>query len=325
VLGAQYEGAKRWVDLVDRLAGPGHLWDSGMQLGDWLDPAAPSDDPAAGRTDPYLVATAYFAWSTQHLAQMARVTGRTEDADRYTALAADIRVAFQRAYRTAIGTLSNESATAYSLAIVFHLLDDDTDREVAGRRLAELVRQEGYRIATGFIGTPIICDALTGTGQLETAYKLLLQRECPSWLYPVLNGATTMWERWDSLRPDGTVNPGGMTSFNHYALGAVADWMHRVIGGLSPTAPGYRNVLIRPQPGGGITACRVRHTAPYGDITVDWTTDADRLNLEVTLAVGITGSIHMPDGTETMVTSGRHQFACDLPPPSSRRPWPSDS
>ena len=116
--------------------------------------------------------------------------------------------------------------------------------------------ESGYRIPTGFAGTPFVLDALTSTGHLDEAYRLLLQRECPSWLYPVTMGATTIWERWDSMLPDGTINPGEMTSFNHYALGAVADWMHRTIGGIAPLEPGYSKVLIAPQPGGGIRWAR---------------------------------------------------------------------
>src|SRR5690606_22868655 len=117
-------------------------------------------------------------------------------------------------------------------------------RQRLGDRLADLVREDGYRIGTGFVGTPIVCDALTATGHLDAATRLLTQTENPSWLYPVTMGATTIWERWDSMLPDGTINPGQMTSFNHYALGAVADWMHRVVAGLAPLEPGYRSMRI---------------------------------------------------------------------------------
>ena len=143
----------------------------------------------------------------------------------------------------------------YALALVFGLLDEDT-AQLAGKRLAELVAESGYRIQTGFAGTPYVLDALSATGHLDEAYRLLLQRECPSWLYTVSMGATTIWERWDSMLPDGTINPGEMTSFNHYALGAVADWMHRYIGGIAPLEPGYSRVLIAPQPGGDIRWAR---------------------------------------------------------------------
>ncbi len=136
------------------------------------------------------------------------------------------------------GRIDSDAITVYALAIVFDLLDEPT-RQLAGDRLATLVADNGHHIATGFAGTPYVCDALTSTGHLDDAYRLLLQQECPSWLYPVTMGATTIWERWDSMLPDGTINPGQMTSFNHYALGAVADWMHRIIGGITPVEPGY--------------------------------------------------------------------------------------
>ena len=163
----------------------------------------------------------------------------------------------------------------YALAITFGLLDDE-DRTLAGERLAKLVADGGYRIQTGFAGTPFVTDALTSTGHLDDAYRLLLQTECPSWLYPVTMGATTIWERWDSMLPDGTINPGQMTSFNHYALGAVADWMHRVIGGIAPLEPGYSQVLIAPQPGGGLTWARASLDTRHGPVAVSWRQDAGR-------------------------------------------------
>jgi alpha-L-rhamnosidase len=146
-----------------------------------------------------------------------------------------------------------DAETAYALALAFDLLPTPEQRQRAGDRLAALVQEGGYTIRTGFVGTPLICDALCSTGHHRTAYRLLTQRECPSWLYPVTMGATTIWERWDSMLPDGAINPGEMTSFNHYALGAVADWMQRTIGGLAPAEPGYRRLEIRPRPGGALT------------------------------------------------------------------------
>ena len=141
----------------------------------------------------------------------------------------------------------------YALAIVFGVARRQTSSSWPASGWPKLVADGGYHIQTGFAGTPFVTDALTLTGHLDDAYRLLLQTECPSWLYPVTMGATTIWERWDSMLPDGTINPGQMTSFNHYALGAVADWMHRTIGGIAPLEPGLREVLVAPQPGGGIT------------------------------------------------------------------------
>ncbi|MEU9590959.1 family 78 glycoside hydrolase catalytic domain [Streptomyces sp. NPDC048193] len=286
LLRRHYPMAKAWVDLVERLAGPTRLWDTGVQLGDWLDPAAPPDDPAAGRTDRYLVATAYFSHSARHLALTAAELGEKADAIRYGALAEEAAVAFRRRYTTPSGHMTSDSPTAYALALAFDLLTSQ-QRRPAGDRLAQLVVDDDARIATGFVGTPLICDALTDTGHLDVAYRLLTQTECPSWLYPVTMGATTIWERWDSMRPDGTLNPGGMTSFNHYALGAVADWMHRTIGGITATAPGYRDLLLRPRPGGGITWARTRHETPYGTASLAW---------EQTASGGLTVRAEIPDG-----------------------------
>ena len=167
-------------------------------------------------------------------------------------------------------------------------------REAAGQRLAELVREAQNRIATGFVGTPLVSDALTRTGHLDKAYDLLLEQGCPSWLYQVVMGATTVWERWDSLLPDGDVNPGTMTSFNHYALGAVADWLHRVVGGLAPAAPGYRVVRFAPQPGGGLTSASARHRTPYGEASISWRVEDERLVVDVRVPVGATGVLELP-------------------------------
>ncbi|GGE92365.1 glycoside hydrolase family 78 protein [Mycetocola zhadangensis] len=310
ILETQYESAKAWVELIDRLAGPDHLWNEGFQLGDWLDPAAPPHDPADALTDRYLVATAYFAHSTRRLADTARILGRETDADRFGKLADGIRQSFIGAYLEPSGRMTSDAQTAYALAISFGLLPDDERATAAKRRLAELVTEAGNRIATGFAGTPAISDALTIGGALETAYALLLERECPSWLYTVLQGGTTIWERWDSLLPDGTVNAGEMTSFNHYALGAVADWMHRVVGGLAAAEPGYRRARIQPRPGGDLTSASATHLTPYGELSSSWSIVDGVFVLDVTVPTGTSAVVILPDGSEYEVSSGSHRFSC---------------
>jgi alpha-L-rhamnosidase len=299
---------RAWVDLMERLAGPSRLWDTGAQLGDWLDPIAPPDDPAATRTDRHLVATAYFAWSARHLAWSAGKLGYAEVADQYGTLADEVAEAFRRRYVVTSGRMTSDSPTAYSIALVFGLLDDAAQRRLAGDRLAELVLEDDARIATGFVGTPLICDALTDAGHLDVAYRLLTQTECPSWLYPVTMGATTIWERWDSLRPDGTLNPGGMTSFNHYALGAVADWLHRVVGGIELTAPGYRTITFRPRPGGGITWAKARHETPYGTAAVSWQLTATGMTAHITVPDGCEGRVELPGCVPLAVGPGEHHL-----------------
>jgi alpha-L-rhamnosidase len=312
VLANQYESAKMWVDLVDRLAGPDHLWNEGFQLGDWLDPASPPQDPADARTDKYLVATAYFAWSTQHLALAAQVLGKREDAEHYFALASAIKQAFAAEYLLPDGRLTSDAQTAYSLAIQFDLIPDAARLEAAGIRLAQLVSQAGNRIATGFAGTPLVSDALTSAGDVETAYNLLTERECPSWLYAVGKGATTIWERWDSMLPDDTVNPGTMTSFNHYALGAVADWMHRVVAGIAPSAPGYRSIRFAPKPGGGFSHASARHETPYGLASIEWRVEGSQLEVTVVVPTGADATVELPGSPSVSVGSGTHSFSTDI-------------
>src|SRR5262249_1856569 len=181
-----------------------------------------------------------------------------------------------------------DALTVYALAIVFGVLDDE-QRQRAGDRLAELVAANRYHVATGFAGTPYVTDALTMTGHVDDAYRLLLEPTCPSWLYPVTMGATTIWERWDSMLPDGSVNPGEMTSFNHYALGAVADWMHRTVGGIAPLAPGYTRVRVAPRPGGELQWASTSLDTPHGNVTVEWRAGEGGFTVDASLPAGVSG------------------------------------
>jgi alpha-L-rhamnosidase len=304
LLATQYDSAQRWVDLVSRLASPSGLWDIGYQLGDWLDPAAPPEDPGAGRTDRHLIATAYYAWSARHLAQIAGVLGRDQDEAGYRQLAQRVRQAFIDAYVLPEGTMTSDTQTAYAVALQFDLLPDAAVRKAAGERLAELVAAGGHTIQTGFIGTPLLAAALTAAGYLDDAYSLLLQQECPSWLYALKHDATTVWERWDSMLPDGTVNPGQMTSFNHYALGAIAQWLHATVAGLNAAAPGYRDVVFRPRPGGGITWAAAAHESPYGRVAIRWQVHARGIEVQTTVPAGTRARIEWPDGQVTVLPPG---------------------
>ncbi|MGJ6963137.1 family 78 glycoside hydrolase catalytic domain [Streptosporangium sp. G11] len=309
VLRAQYPGMKAWVDQIAALTTK-NLWDEGFQFGDWLDPASPPDQPGKSRTDHVLVATAYHAWSARILADTAGLLGHDDDATRYGALASAVRAAFRDEFVTPSGRLAGDTQTAYALALHLDLLEEPGQRERAGRRLVELVARDDHRIATGFVGTPLICDALASVGAHDTAYRLLTQRDCPSWLYPVTMGATTIWERWDSLLPDGSVNLGEMTSFNHYALGAVADFLHRTVAGLAPAAPGYRRLRVAPRPGGGLTHASAELRTPYGPASVAWTVAGGALTVAVTVPPGTVAELDLPcEGVfPKEVGSGTHTF-----------------
>ncbi|CBG75426.1 putative exported rhamnosidase A [Streptomyces scabiei 87.22] len=314
LLAAQYAGARRWVDLVTELADESGLWNRGYQLGDWLDPFAPPEDPGAGRTDRHLIATAYYAWSLRHVAWTAGVLGREDERRRYQLRADRVRQAFVAEYAGPGGLMTSDTQTAYAVALQFDLLPDAAARAAAGRRLADLVAAGGHTIRTGFIGTPLVAPALSATGHDDSAYALLLQQECPSWLYALKHDATTVWERWDSMLPDGTVNPGEMTSFNHYALGAVAQWLHTTVAGLEAGAPGYREVVFRPRPGGGISWASAAHESPYGRVAIRWELGRTELTVETTVPTGTTGRIEWPDGGVTFLPTGttstrRHHLA----------------
>jgi alpha-L-rhamnosidase len=314
ILERQYPSMRGWVDKVASIAGPSRLWTGGFQYGDWLDPTAPPDQPGRAKADRDVVATAHFARSADILARTAALLGKDKDAEQYAQLAAAIREAFARAYITPAGRAVSDAETVYALAIEWDLFTDEGQRLEAGRRLADLVRASGFRISTGFVGTPLICDALTSTGHADLAYRMLLQTACPSWLYPVTMGATTIWERWDSMLPDGSINPGEMTSFNHYALGAVADWMHRSVAGLAPAAPGYREIRIEPHLTSALTSASARHHTPYGEAAVAWKRHDGVVDLRVVVPVGVTAHVRIP-GTELSETRGHGEHTWQVEDP----------
>ncbi len=306
VLAEQFDSIAAHLRRVRSLLSPEGLWDTVFQFGDWLDPDAPPEDAAAAKADPGVVATACAFRSASIGAEVATLLGHEAESAEFRELATGLQAAFREHY-VADGRIRSDCTTVYALAIVFGLLTE-ADEAAAGDRLAELAARRGYRISTGFAGTPFITDALTRTGHVEDAYRLLLQTECPSWLYPVTMGATTVWERWDSMLPDGTINPGQMTSFNHYALGAVADWMHRVVGGLSALAPGYAEVLVAPQPGGGLTWASTSLESVHGRIAVRWELVDGELAVQVTVPEGVSAVVRLPGLEEQRVGGGEHEF-----------------
>jgi alpha-L-rhamnosidase len=320
ILRAQYRSMREWVELELELAGDDLLWTGGFQFADWLDPTARSGDAFDQRVDPDLLATAAMIHSLDLLSAAAGVLGESDDHDRYTDLTRRARDAFSHEYVTPNGRLASDSQTAYALAVVYDLAGGDDQIAHAGARLAHLAVAGGLTIATGFVGTPLVCDALTATGHVDSAYGLLLQEQCPSWLYPVIQGATTIWERWDAITPEGRVNQDGinMISFNHYALGAVADWLHRVLGGLAPDAPGWRELRIAPEPGGGLTRAVSRLDTPYGLAASSWEVADGSLTLEATVPPNSTARVRLPGTLEDLqVGSGTHTWTVPYEPPGS--------
>lgn len=279
-------------------------WDTGFQFGDWLDPDAPADDPGLSKTPAEVVATASAFRTATLMAEASALLGEEEDAAEFASMRDRVGEGF-RSHYVDDGRVHSDSVTAYALALSFGLLEE-SDRQRAGDRLAELVRDADHRITTGFAGTPFVCDALAAAGHLDDAYAMLLQRELPAWLYAVTMGATTIWERWDSMLPDGSINPGDMTSFNHYAFGAVADWMHRSVAGIAPLSAGYGRILFAPQPGGGLTWAEASLETPHGLAAVRWDVDGSDLRVEAQVPEGSEAVLRIPGLEDESVGPGRH-------------------
>ena len=272
ILERQWNSMASWIGVLPRGGGNrGSLWAANsFQLGDWLDPTAPPDSPAQCQTDSQLVANAYLAQCLTIMANTAAILGKNDKASSYEFDKSQVLKDFADEYITANGRLTSDSQTAYALAICFDLLPTYDQRQRAGSRLAHIVRANKFRIGTGFVGTPFVCEALTLTGHPQIAYRMLLEEQCPSWLYPVTMGATTVWERWDSMLPNGVINPGEMTSFNHYALGAVATFLHERLGGLQRLEPGWKRFRAAPTVGADFTKATVSHITPYGEAACSW-------------------------------------------------------
>src|SRR5881227_237695 len=270
ILEEQYPSMKAWVEYIRRQAGESYLWKSGSSFGDWLAFATTRADYPGATTDKDLIQTAYFARSTALLAKTAAVLGKKGDAVDFASLEEKIKNAFQKEFVTPNGRLSSNTQTAYAMALAFDLLPE-TQRAGAAARLADDVKKFGH-LTTGFLGTPLLCQVLSDYGYLDLAYMLLNRTEYPSWLYPVTKGATTIWERWDGIKPDGSFQDPGMNSFNHYAYGAIGEWMYRVVAGieLDESHPGYKHILIQPQPGGGLTFANASVESLYGRVASGW-------------------------------------------------------
>ncbi len=301
LLATQYESMVKWLAYEQARAGSDHLWSGDFHFGDWLDFFSAARNTNFGSTSTDLIATAFYAHSADILERAARVLEKHDDARRHGELFAHIKDAFTRTFVTPEGGVGDGTQTAYVLALDFDLLPADL-RAKAAARLAQDVRERGH-LTTGFLGTPHLLNVLSRFGYLDEAYRLLNRTEFPSWLYPVTKGATTIWERWDGIRPDGSFQNAAMNSFNHYAYGAVGEWMYSVVAGINidPNAPGYQHIVIKPQPGGGLTRARASHASPYGEVSVSWQWMGNTFDLQVEIPPNSTATVILPDAKQSQV------------------------
>ncbi len=253
--------------------------------GDWLN--------LGGGAKSEVIGTAYFEHVTRLMSEMAAAVGKQDDAEKFRKLADDVRAAFIKAFIADDGHIKESSQTGYALAFAFNLIPPEL-RAKAADAFVEQIKQKDWHLATGFIGTPRLLPALSLAGRDDVAYRLLEQETYPGWLYQVKLGATTMWERWDGWTPDKGFQDPGMNSFNHYAFGSVGEWLYRTAGGIDTDGPGYKNIFIRPEPGGDLTWAKAGFDSIQGPISSSWKLQDGKTSLDVTIPVNTTATIYVP-------------------------------
>ncbi|WP_235906248.1 alpha-L-rhamnosidase [Ginsengibacter hankyongi] len=303
ILEDQYSSMKGWVEYIHAKS-KNNLWNTGFHFGDWLFYRPGDDnDGRAAVTDKYLIAQCFYAHSTQLLINAAKVLGKEDDVATYSSLLQKIKDAFIKEYMTPSGRLVSGTQTAYVLALNFDMLPESL-RTQAAARLADNVKSYDNHLTTGFLGTPYLCHVLTRFGYDSIAYKLLLQQTYPSWLYPVKMGATTIWERWDGIKPDSTFETPGMNSFNHYSYGAIGDWMYRSMAGIDTyeDGPGYKHIKIKPHIGGNFTNVSASLETYYGIVANSWNIENNSLIMDVEIPVNTTATVFIPAKNINSVT-----------------------
>jgi alpha-L-rhamnosidase len=324
ILAENYATMTRWLDYVQKEAENGiperlngnltpearerqkYLWNTGFHFGDWLIPSL-----TGGYRNPFdaanatkeVAASCFYAYSAGLMAWIAQTLGYESDRQRYSALNAKIRAAFAAEYVAPDGRLSAHYQGMYLLALKMDMVPAEK-RPLLANQLVDLIAQNGYRLDTGFVSVPYLLDVLCDNGRQDVAYKLLFQTECPSWLYEVEKGATTIWETWDAIAPDGQVN---IASFNHYAFGCVGDWMYRVVAGLDKSQPGYKHIVIQPNPGENLIHARASYQSVYGEIVSAWEIRDGMMRIQATIPPNTTATIHLDQDT-VEVGSGLYVF-----------------
>ena len=303
-----YESMSGWIDWIDRtVLNEDGLWEHGFKFGDWLalDGDPNQKDDRYGGTDTTYVASAYLKYSAQLVAKAATVLGRTEDAARYQAISDRTKAAMQKAYFSEDGAISIRTQTAHVLSLAFGLAKDE-HRASVGKALAELLEKSNIHLQTGFVGTPFLCQTLSDAGYTDHAYTLLFRNDFPSWLYEVDMGATTIWERWNSVLPDGKISGTGMNSLNHYTYGSIVQWMYEHICGLTLSAPGFKSFRVRPEFSDRFTSVSMSYLSPMGKICTGWEKTEGGYKVSVSVPFDTTATLELPDRQPIELSPGTH-------------------
>ena len=294
ILEESYPAITKWVAYMNERAGDDYLWTGDNHYGDWLAYATTSSDYPGATTEKDLLATAYFYYTTTLTAKIAQIIGKPQDTEKYKQLAVNIKKAFNDEFVTPNGRLVSHTQTAYVIALTFGILPDDMVDAAAGYLAKDV--EKFKHLTTGFLGTPILCPTLSAIGRDDLAFMLLNRKEYPSWLYPVTQGATTIWERWDGQKPDGTFQDVGMNSFNHYAYGAIGEWLYDHVAGIQvdENNPGYKKFFLAPNPGGGLTTVNAEFDSMYGKIVSDWKISDGQMTYKVEIPANTSAEVVLP-------------------------------
>lgn len=314
MLREQYPVMKAWSDYIhsrDLKGGTEGLWDIDNHFGDWL----PLDSKACtGATDMHLIATAYYYYSVLLTAKAARELGIQADSDFYGDLASNIRKSFQKEFITDNGRLCSDTQTAHAIVLCMELYRDQEQAERLADRLEDLILENNGFLNTGFIGTHYLCHALSKFKKGRTAYNLLLNESCPGWLYSVCMGATTIWERWDSVLPDGHMNPEGMNSLNHYAYGSVLEWIYRYPGGINPAEAGWKRFTLSPAPDARLGSLDLSYESIYGEIRSSWKyLDKENIKYHFKVPFDTEALLKLPGKEECILHPGEYEYILQAP------------
>lgn len=308
ILEEQYDSMRNWVEYIHSTSEQGLLWQSGFQYADWLALDKEEMSDRVGATDRYFVATAYYAYSTEILYKSAEILGYHEDYSKYHELYLKIVKAFNDEYITKTGRLVSETQTGCVLALHFNLAKEKYKNRIIASLENNLLAHKNH-LVTGFVGTPYLCHVLSENGLHDIAGKILLQEDYPSWLYAVKRGATTIWERWNSMLPDGSFDESGMNSFNHYAYGAIGDWLYQKVAGIQLIEPGYKKIRIAPAFVKGLTYAKAIYESMYGTIVSSWACENGKITVDVVIPANTTAILELPEKKEKIeVGSGTYHY-----------------
>jgi alpha-L-rhamnosidase len=295
ILERHYESMKKWISYLEKNSKD--LLRPAKGYGDWVS--------IGSNTPKDVIATAYFAYSTHLVSKAAAALGKDDDANKYEGLFEQIKNAFNRAYVSEDGRIKGDTQTCYLLGLYFDLLPEEK-REPATRHLIEAIRKKDWHLSTGFVGLSYLIPTLTETGHLDIAYRLLNNETFPSWGYSIKNGATTIWERWDGWTEEKGFQTPGMNSFNHYAFGSIGRWLFGSVAGIDTDGSGYKRIIIKPVPGGGLDYAKASYKSINGKIVSDWRINGDIFTLNVTIPANTTATVYVPaSDIESVTESGR--------------------